>query len=441
VVKNSINGCPGMNRKFKYPRELDDQIIVIFVALNEKPCSHDEIINVIKRLAMRYGMAIFLEEIETINEFKKIDEALEFLIREDVIFVNSNGDYELTSKGREEAMKYTKGMYYLFKFLGNLSNPSISPVLSLIIHLFLGILKITGFAVTGSVSLLGDGLDSIMDGISAILIGIAMKIRKEIAATYLLLVLMCITGFGMLVQGIERSIFNPEAIQEGSTALIMAVISIIFCSLLYFYQRYAGYNNRNLTILAQSEDSKNHVLNASLVFLAVVVSSMGVYWIDGVVGCFIGLLILKGALEIYRDLRKQSQGEVIDFEKYKLGIWKRYENLQLELLDLWLLHEINMGVDTLDSMHSNFDVSFKPIIIKHSDRQKHVWTPPQQRKHLDERLQQLVDNNLVELTSDTFLLTAAGKKRLKERLFRKNSEKKGWKRMKRHEKKISSLKK
>ncbi|MHA1979073.1 MAG: cation diffusion facilitator family transporter [Candidatus Hodarchaeales archaeon] len=406
--------------------------------LNERPRNQEEINNSVKRLAIRYGITIFLEDAENITEFSKIKQSLEFLLQEEMVRIDEGGNYSLTEKGILAAEKHAKKLSRFFKALTTLMAPSISPVLTLFVHLFLGIVKIIGFFITGSISLLGDGLDSCMDGISSILVGLAIKVKRETFATYLLLVLMTITGLGILGQGVDR-LLNPIALEEETLAIIIAFVSIALCGLLYIYQRLSGYNNRSLAILAQSEDSKNHVLTAILVSIAVLASSIGIRLFDGIVGCFIGVIILLGAYEIFKDLRAQSQGVAINYEKYKLGIWKRYDKLQTKVLDLWLLFKVGKEINTLESLNEEFQTFFQPIVIKYTEDVDYIWKSPQQEEQLTERIQKLVEEDFLNKEDIKLVLTERGKKWIQKEINKTSKVEGSRKRTRRHEKKIQRL--
>ena len=440
--------------KVSYPKEIEDHIKLVLVALNEKPRSSQEIINLIRRLAMRVGMSVFLEDIENIEDFMKVRKSISYLEQVDMIQLNEDQQYSLTDSGKYEAKKYAKGMYSFFSATRALTRPGVSPVLSLIFHLFLGTIKLIGYVITGSISLFGDGLDSAIDGLSSIIVGVAMRINKEKQATYLLLVLMLITGVVTIHQSIDRLLMiivleNIIALREELLAISIASVSIVLCALLYLYQRFSGYANRNLTILAQSEDSKNHVLNASLVLVAVVAGYVAVitdfvllYSIDGLVGCFIGLVILRGAYEIYQDLKAETEGEEIDYEKYKLGAWKRYDKLQREILDLWILWKVEKGIKTFTSLEQSFDKDFKPIVIKQSDERQHVWRTPQTKDLLKKRFDKLLESDflredkkrldpLSQQLIQAVSLTAKGMNKLDDEF--KEIERKKVKRKRRHD--------
>ena len=333
----------------------------VLMFLNEKPYSYDEILKIDSRIAMLFGAPMFLDEARDPTHTWWNEIGLAHLQKKG--YIKREGDiYSLTKEGKQPASDASQKMIWFLRIIFSFAKPAFSPILSLFLHLFLGSLKLLGFLLTGSISLLGDGLDSAIDGVSSIIVGFSIRVRKETQATYVLIILMCITGISVLFSSIDR-ILRPVALEEEIFAIMIAVLSILLCLLLYLYQRYSGYINQSLAILAQSEDSKNHVLNAFLVLIAIAASSFQLYFVDGLVGCFIGIVILKGAYEIFQDLRSVSHGERIDFEKYKLGVWKAYNRFQDQMLANWILYQILKGTNNLSDLGSTFNQFFSPLTI------------------------------------------------------------------------------
>ncbi|MHA2033344.1 MAG: cation diffusion facilitator family transporter, partial [Candidatus Kariarchaeaceae archaeon] len=342
------------------------------------------------------------------------------------------GSYSLTIKGKEMAEEYSEKMMRLITGYQFLKKQVLSPIFSFLIHSFLGLLKLFGFMITGSISLLSDGLDSAMDGFSAIIVGVAMRIDKEKQATYLLLVLMVITGLGVLISSIDR-ILHPIALKEETLAIIIAVISIILVGLLYVYQRYSGYTNRSLAILAQSEDSKNHILNAALVFAVMFASSVGILILDGIVGCFISLIILQGAYEIFQDQRAASNGESVNLDKYRLTAIRKYDNAQIQILNLWILNKLNNGLTDYSDLEQSFEEDFGPLIINLPEERLYTWKSSQTKQILKKQFetmlhsgylreeQNMIYENILQLS---YSVTEKGVKKLLDNVFSSKSGKK-----------------
>lgn len=398
--------------KMKYPVSIADQVKLILVSLYEESKTKEEILDVLKRLSIQFGASMFLHDAVEINTFFKLDQSLKFLLDENLITIDEMNVYSLTEKGIPEAKRFSFGMYHFLKFLNSFSHPSIAPILSLIFHIFLGSLKILIFFITGSVSILSDGLDSIMDGITAIVVGISMKIKKETGALYFILVLMIVAGLEITYEGFKQ-IIEPEKISDQFYIIVIALVSILLIGLLYYYQRYAGYKNKNLTILGQSFDSKNHVVNSVLVLFSTIIGSFGFYIVDGLVALFIGILILKSSYNLYLDIREQ-EGNELNFDKYKLGIWKNYDKTKSTMLDLWILNSLNEEHKSIVQLIESFNESFRPLALKYSG-EKYLITNllainnSQNEGLLRLQLRNLIDENFISENNSILEITEKGK--------------------------------
>jgi len=208
-------------------------------------------------------------------------------------------------------------------------------------------LKLTGFFITGSVGLLADGIDSTIDAISSIAVSVAMKYKKEKQATYLLIILMSVSGITIFYESIS-SILIPEPLSNGLFRIIVTSISIILCFFLFMYQRVVGYFKRNLAVLTQAVDSKNYIILGFLVLGGVIFGYFNVSMIDSIVGIVIGVLILHGSYGLLQDIRATSRGEEIDYEKYTLGFLRRMESSQKQLLKFWVIWKIDSGCNDME---------------------------------------------------------------------------------------------
>lgn len=380
----------------------------ILILLNNEPHSYEEMFNLDNRIAMFFGAPMFFRDNPEPKHQWMNETGIRFLLLDNLIEKREDDLYYLTDKAIPEADHQANGMIQFFSYIKTLMQPKVSPILSLIVHLLLGTLKLVGYVLTGSVGLLGDGLDSALDGVSSILVTIAMKIKRETEATYLLIVLMIISGLGIIGSSIFR-IVDPQPLTESDYGIFVAILSIIICLLLYLYQRYSGFINRSLTIITQSEDSKNHVYNASLVLLAIFANFFKIYIIDGVVGAFIGILILRGAYDIFTDIRSYNQGEAINFEKYRLGLWKTYNRFQYQMLEKWVLYQIFKGVNTFEDLIEKFNWEFRPLVIKESNGRSFTLSYGHKEEDLSNALQSLNHKAYVIVTQETIEITEKGK--------------------------------
>ena len=170
----------------------------------------------------------------------------------------------------------------------------------------------------------------------------------------------------------------------------------------------------------QSEDSKNHVLNALLVLIASFTGIFGFYFVDGLVALFIGFIILSGSYELLKDIRIQEKDETINYEKYKLTLWKRYDTLQSSLLDLWLLNIVKESEKSIDLINELFSKNFSSISIKHTEDKEIVLKSMYKESHLHIRIKDMCDRGLIANNSSQISITEKGKKLLLKEISKQN---------------------
>ncbi|MHA2276088.1 MAG: cation diffusion facilitator family transporter, partial [Candidatus Kariarchaeaceae archaeon] len=241
----------------------------------------------------------------------------------------------------DEHMPYAKYMLQKVegyaKFIHKLPTSKNAVISSFFVHLVLGSLKILIGILSGSIALLADGVDSAVDALSAVIVGITNKMQREALGALILLILMVLSGFTILYQSILK-LLKPEELEETILAGIIAIFAILLCLLLYYFQQYVGSREQNMAILTQAQDSRNHILIGIMVLVSVVTNWFNWFFVDGLVGLLIGILILLATIELGSDLIKQSAGEEIDWERYSLGgIAGTYNKLRIKQTEYWLL--------------------------------------------------------------------------------------------------------
>ena len=411
---------------FQRRHQIKDEARMILLLLKEHPQPISQIRKKLLRLAMQFGDAAFLDiEIprsQLQREYLKIENQIPELIKTGMIVEDEKGFLNLTKEGEEAADFYSTGILSFLNRVNQLMSPSFPPAFSLIIHIFLGIIKLISGLVTGSVALLGDALDSVLDGVSAISVGIAIRLNKERVVTYVLVFLMLLTGTGIMLDGFHRLLF-PAPLEEELLAILVVFLSIVILVPFYVYQKYVGYQSKNLAILAQAEDSKNHIYNAGLVLIAIITSILGrttglifFYYIDGIAGCIIGFLIVRAAYGIFIDLiRSRHEEETIDYEKYKLGAWKGFDKYRDRVLDMYILHKVANGSKSYKDILSDFEEDFHPIIINATNGKKE-FPSYHTKESLERQYRNLLNSGSLEKDKNQLRLTEKGRGQLNQEI-------------------------
>jgi protein-S-isoprenylcysteine O-methyltransferase Ste14/Co/Zn/Cd efflux system component len=249
------------------------------------------------------------------------------------------GRYHLTDAGRKEARRMLKELERSGVILKKATDPQTVSTVTMIVHFLLAAVKLPAALLSGSVGLLNDSLDTLMDGVASLFVFFGVRSGKERLVSYLLLVFMTLTGLYSLYEAISSVIRSAPLTPEPLSAAAVG-ISAVFCGLLWLYQKYAGLKHSCVPLIAQSIDSRNHVLVAGGVAAGLIAAYFEVYVIDQVVGLAVAVLILKGAVELLIDLVRSEGEEELDLSRYGFTRLQAHRKRQMVY---WLLYGIREG--------------------------------------------------------------------------------------------------
>ena len=265
----------------------------IAAALVDGPKTINEIAEHFRILMRRFGF--FLNPFTTFKGEKSdfLVNTLAVMQKEGwIIYHENDATYELTSSGRAEADIVLNELNQSGQKVRSFLKPTMVSKTTFLVHLLLGAIKLPAALLSGSVSLLNDALDTLMDALSSVIVFWGIRSDREQFSGFFLLSCMIITGGYAMRESISRFI-SGSTIEADPIAFIAVIISAILSALLWFYQKYAGLAAGSLSILAQSVDSKNHLLVAGGVCTSLIAASLGLPVIDLIVGIAIALMILK----------------------------------------------------------------------------------------------------------------------------------------------------
>ena len=250
-----------------------------------------------------------------------------------------NGIYSLTKKGRLEAERMLEEIQKGGEFIRRMCEPRKVARVTLLIHGILALVKLPAALLSGSIGLLNDALDTLLDSISSLLVHWGITREKEHLVSLILLLFMTITGLYSLYEAVKGLRFNriPEPDFLAFTAVIL---SALLCFLMWFYQKFSGIKHRSLPLLTQAMDSRNHVIVAAGVTIGLIASLFRIPYLDAAVGLIVSVLILKGALELLIDIIKSAGEGDLDLSPYGFTQFERHKRNQLKI---WLLFRITAG--------------------------------------------------------------------------------------------------
>ncbi len=354
--------------------------------------------NVTRRMARRHGTMA-----------ARIEAMLEALIARGWI-VREGERYALTAEGREEARKPLADMRRNRAKLQTLAQPETVSKVGLGVHLALAALKLPAALLSGSVGLLNDATDTLLDGLSSVLVYLGLRFDRERAANGVLVLLMLGTG-GLTCYEAVRRLLVPVAPDVDAFTFVATLLSALVCWGLYLYQRFVGVRSGSLALITQSVDSRNHVIVAVSVTAGLIASRLDFPLLDTLVGLAVAGLILQSAIELAVETVRSLGEADADLSRYEMHVAEWYARFRETQMRDWILYLIaKEGVRTRagvrDRVRDILDVSDNPML-----RELGVVPTPDVDAAVDPRLAELRDEGWLA-EAEPLTLTEAGRAHL-----------------------------
>ena len=193
--------------------------------------------------------------------------------------------------------------------------------ISILVNIVLFALKYWAGLASGSVAIIADAWHTLSDSISslAVIIGVWVSVRPadkdhpfghgraEMLAAIIIGVILAVVAFEFGMESIRR-IANRESADYGTIAIVVTAISVVTKEGLARYALWAGKKSGSRSLKADAWHHRSDALS-SVVILAGIFLSKYAWWIDGVLGMLVALLILNAAWGILRDTFHSLLGE------------------------------------------------------------------------------------------------------------------------------------
>ena len=276
---------------------------------------------------------------------KRIEEAVEQLTERGWV-VREGERYALTPLGREEASKVLADMRRTGALLRKFAQPQTVSQVGLGVHLGLAALKLPAALLSGSVGLLNDATDTLLDGLSSVLVYLGLRFDRERAVNVVLVLLMLGTGGFTFYEAVRR-FFVPFEPEVDWFTFVATIMSALVCLALWIYQRYIGLRSGSLALITQSVDSRNHVIVAASVTAGLVASLLRFPLLDTLVGLAVAMLILKSAVELAVETVRSLGEEDVDLSRYQMELAGWYERFRQAQMRDWMLYLVEkQGIET-----------------------------------------------------------------------------------------------
>jgi Co/Zn/Cd efflux system component/predicted transcriptional regulator len=347
-------------------------------------------------------------------EFRK---TLLELSRTGQIHLNENEEYELTDPGKRQAEKYKKDMEKGAEiFRDHILSPTATARNTVIVDLFLASIKLISGFVSGSVALIADGADATIDTASAVVVWAGIRFGKEHLGTVIIVLMMFVTGLTVGYESLTKlygaitSTIDPIA--KPYLVIVVELVALISAVMLTFYQRYVGKSNGNLSLISQSVDSKNHIYVAGVVILGAIFSTVGIHFVDPLIGVYIAVRILKDAIALAREAISSLKGEETDFSAYRMPFEKHYKGYKTESFRSWILYSmledgLRTGEELIASLEKVFKPKYVPIL---SEFGYSLGEGMDFKTEFNALITPLLDKGYLAQDGDSFELTPSGKR-------------------------------
>ena len=353
---------------------------------------------------------------------QRIEEMVEVLVERGWV-VREGERYALTPLGREEAEKPLADLRRTRTRLRNLARPETASKVGLVAHLGLAALKLPAALLSGSVGLLNDAADTLLDGLSSVLVYLGLRFDGERAVNILLVLLMLGTGIFGFREAVRR-FFVPFEPEVDAFTFAAAIVSALVCWVLYLYQRFVGVRSGSLALITQSVDSHNHVIVAASVTAGLLASLLRFPLLDTLVGLAVAALILKSAIELGVETVRSMGEEGVDVSRYEMKVAGWYDRFRQGQMCDWMLYLVEeRGVQTetelMDRARQALDFSGNPTL-----RELRVSQHLQAEEMIEGSLRALLEGGWLS-GEGQLTLTEAGRERLRQRM-RDETRQGGW---------------
>ncbi len=226
--------------------------------------------------------------------------------------------------------------------------------------LVLSILKLVVGLTTNSVVLISDALHSGSDLITALVSLIGLKIaqkkenerfpygyyKAENLSALLVSALITVGAIGLIREGVER-LNEPSLTKMPILAMATALTAVIVSYIVSKRTIKVGEKINSQSLIANGKERLLDVISASLVFVSIALSSLGIKYIEGITTIIISLFILKVGIETGKesilalmDYNPKENKEILDYLNKKAGGEIKFTNIKIRKAGPFLLGEV-----------------------------------------------------------------------------------------------------
>jgi len=210
--------------------------------------------------------------------------------------------------------------------------------LSLFANIILFGLKYWAGVVTGSVALIADAWHTVSDSISSVVLLVGLAVAKkpadkehpfghgraELISSIIIGFILALIGFNFFRESVLRLMKHQEVF-FGTIAIVVTAISIVVKEAMARFAIWAGKKEGIRSTIADGWHHRSDALSSVIILIGIFLGKF-FWWIDGVLGLLVSLLIFYTAYVIIKDAADSLLGETPDRK-----LLKKIENIAGEV--------------------------------------------------------------------------------------------------------------
>jgi len=252
---------------------------------------------------------------------------------------------------------------------------SLASWLGIILNILLVVGKGIAGIISGSVSVIADGLNNLMDAAGSVITLIGFKIsskkadkehpfghgRFEYVSGLAVAVLVLLVGIELGKTSIKK-ILNPTPVDYGWITLVILVVSVLLKLWMSFFSKNLGKKINSTALIAVSADSRNDVIATSVVFITALISRFTTVNLDGWAGFGVAIFIIYNGIILIKETISLLLGESLSDELVN-DITKKIESYDcvLGIHDL-IVHDYGPGRQYA-SAHVELYSHIDPLVV------------------------------------------------------------------------------
>ncbi|MCU4174103.1 cation diffusion facilitator family transporter [Carboxylicivirga sp. N1Y90] len=195
---------------------------------------------------------------------------------------------------------------------------------SIILNVALFAIKLWAGIVSGSIAIIADAWHTLSDSISSVAVLIGLKLsakpadnnhpyghgRAELVSSLVVGILLAVIGFNFLVESIVK-LRAHEEVQFGTLAIVVTVISAIVKEIMAQYSIFIGKKTNSKSMVADGWHHRSDAISSVIILIGIFIGNY-FWWIDGVLGIIVSLLLFYTTYSILKENISILLGEAID---------------------------------------------------------------------------------------------------------------------------------